>query len=222
MESVYKIIRALYDLLIDIVFPEKCIVCNIRGLVICDKCSLNFRKTERKTANNIYACYDYRDPAIKNAIWKLKYHHRGHIGARLGQLIYQEFVEDISEIKQYIGNKIIVIPVPISKSKIKKRGYNQAKYIAKGFCDSNKDSFELRGDLVIKVKDTLPQAKISNRNRRLNNVKGVFSISDESFVRGKTFIIIDDVTTTGSTFLEITKVLKNTGARKVICFAVAH
>ena len=82
--------------------------------------------------------------------------------------------------------------------------------------------FELKNHIVFKKIDTLPQAKITNRKRRLENVRGVFDIKNPENIKGKTIIIIDDVTTTGGTILEIMKILKKSGAKKVIGFAVAH
>ncbi len=223
MESSINLIKKPIRFLVDLILPEKCISCNSKGQIICNNCVLKLRKTERETLNHIYACYDYRDPLIKRAIWELKYHRRSHIGEKLGQLLYEEFTEDLSEINQYLNNQpIYVIPIPISKDRLRKRGYNQAKTIASAFCDCNKKSLVLITDLVLKIKQTTPQAKIANRTHRLNNVKGVFKVANEEFVRGKTFIIIDDVTTTGATFLEVTKILKEGGAKKVLCFAVAH
>lgn len=211
------------NFLTDLILPEKCISCNLKGLVICNNCVLKLRKAERETASYIYACYDYRDPIIKRAIWELKYHKRRNIGEKLGKLLYEEFVEDISEIHQYLNNQpIYVIPIPISKDRLRSRGYNQAKTIANAFCNCDKKSLVLIDDFILKIKQTTPQAKISNRTRRLNNVIGVFKITNEKFVKGKTFIVIDDVTTTGATFLEITKILKEGGAKKVLSFAVAH
>ncbi len=74
----------------------------------------------------------------------------------------------------------------------------------------------------IKNKNTIPQARLTNRNKRLQNIKGAFSIINTNIIKGKTVIIIDDVTTTGGTMLEIIKILKKSGAKKVIGFAVAH
>ncbi|MEK7106073.1 MAG: phosphoribosyltransferase family protein, partial [Patescibacteria group bacterium] len=64
--------------------------------------------------------------------------------------------------------------------------------------------------------------RITNRNERLKNVKGVFEIKNPEVVKGRTIIIIDDVTTTGGTIKEILKLLKNSGAKKAVGFTVAH
>jgi len=174
--------------------------------------------------NNIYAIYDYRDPLIKKAIWNLKYYHKLNLGNKLGKLLYENLLEELSEMKTFTsGNPIYVVPVPISKSRMKNRGYNQAEIIAKGFFISgDKETLQFRKDIIYKKFDTKPQARIANRKDRLNNVRGVFDIRSKDDISGKSFIVIDDVTTTGGTINEIIKILKKNGAKKVVGFAVAH
>lgn len=170
------------------------------------------------------AVFDYRNEIIKKAIWELKYYHKRYLGEKLGQLLYEFLIEDIGDMKMYVpGRSIFVIPVPTSTKKTKSRGYNQALAIAKGFCGSAPTkTFELKDKVVIKKIDTLPQAKISNRKRRLENVRGVFEVKNKEIVKDRTIIVIDDVTTTGGTINEIMKILKKSGAKKVVGFAVAH
>jgi len=217
----FKIIR---NFLLDILFPTKCLGCQIKSEILCDNCIQKIHLAERETDENILAVFDYRDVLMKKAIWELKYHHKRYLGEKLGQLLYEFLIEDISDIKISVsGRSIYVIPVPISNKKRKKRGYNQALAIAKGFCTStNAGVFELKNNLVIKKIDTLPQAKITSRKRRLENIRGVFEVKNKEIIKGRTIIIIDDVTTTGGTINEIIKILKKAGAKKVIGFAVAH
>lgn len=219
-----QIIKFTKNFLLDICFPSKCIGCKTKNEILCDKCIINIQLAERETEKNILAVFDYRDLLIKKAIWELKYHHKRYLGEKLGQLLYEYLIEDIAELKMEVpGRSIYVIPVPISNKKTKLRGYNQALFIAKGFCSCvNDKTFEIKNNIILKKKETLPQAKITNRKRRLENIKGVFRIKDETIVKGRTFIIIDDVTTTGGTIVEIMKLLKKAGAKKVMGFTVAH
>jgi ComF family protein len=126
--------------------------------------------------------------------------------------------------KMYVPERsIFVVPVPISNTKLRIRGYNQSCTIAKAFCDcADKGVFELKDNVIFKKIETTPQAKISNRKQRLENIRGVFEIKNSRIVKGRTIIIIDDVTTTGGTLNEIIRVLKKAGAKKVVGFAIAH
>jgi ComF family protein len=201
--------------------------CDNRGAILCDNCIASVRRAERETDSHIIAGYDYRDPLIKKAVWNLKYYRRIHLGNKLGVMLYDVLLEDISDMREYAkGQPIYVIPVPLSKSRQKVRGYNQADRIARSFCSiGNRDSetiFELQNDVVMKKTNTLPQARIANRNERLSNIKGAFEVKNQAQISGRTIIVIDDVTTTGGTLLEIIKILKKAGAKKVVGFAVAH
>ena len=222
--NIHSYLKITKDFILDSLFPTKCLGCQARNEILCNNCVYKIRPAERETPEKILAVFDYRDLVIKKAIWELKYHHKRYIGEKLGQLLYEFLIEDISEIRTYAsGQPVYVIPVPISRKKTKIRGYNQANTIAKSFCDSSPlKIFELKNHIVFKKIDTLPQAKITNRKRRLENVRGVFDIKNPENIKGKTIIIIDDVTTTGGTILEIMKILKKSGAKKVIGFAVAH
>ena len=133
-------------------------------------------------------------------------------------------MEEISDIRILAkGQSILVIPVPLSRKRARARGYNQAKAIAENFCDYDDEKvFELKNNIVIKKVDTEPQARISNRNSRLKNVRGAFEIIKPDIVKGRIVIVIDDVTTTGATMSEIMKIIKVSGAKKVLGFAIAH
>jgi competence protein ComFC len=184
---------------------------------------VNLRKVEREIKSGILACYDYRDPVIKGAIWRLKYYRSKYLGAHLGSLLYQGMIEDVSDIHiLHSGRPILVVPTPISKGRQRERGYNQALAIAQGFCASDPLVFELRSDIVSKKTNTLPQARIKDRRERLRNIQGAFEVAHTSEIRGRIMIVIDDVTTTGATMNELKKILKTSGARKVIGMALAH
>lgn len=222
--KLYPSVLQIKNFLLDMLFPIKCLGCEIKDEVLCNNCISKIRLAERETDKNIIALFDYRDPLVKKIIWELKYHHKRYLGEKLGLLLYEFLIEDISDMRIDVsGRSIFVIPVPISNKKRKVRGYNQALTIAKGFChQAEAGVFELKDKVIFKKIDTLPQAKITNRKRRLENIRGVFDIKNAEVVKGRTIIVIDDVTTTGGTIMEVMKILKKAGAKKVVGFAVAH
>lgn len=222
--AVIKSVEYIKNLLLNILFPVRCSGCGLKDKVFCDNCITATRLAERETERDIIALFDYRDPIIKKAIWELKYHKKRYLGERLGEILYDNLIEEVSGIKSgFVDRALVVIPVPISKNKTRTRGYNQAFHIAKGFCNKEgKKVFELRNDIIYRKVDTLPQARITNRKRRLENVRGVFNIKNEEDIKSRTIIVIDDVTTTGGTINEIVKILKKSGAKKVVGFTVAH
>lgn len=224
MELGFSYIKSITNWVLDVLFPENCLGCHKKGIILCNKCIPTIRSAERETSSGIMAAYDYRDPLIKKAIWNLKYYKRRHLGKKLGEMLYEEFLEEVSDIRTLAkGQSIYIVPVPLSRTRRKMRGYNQAEVIARGFCEyGEKGVFKLQSDIILKKVDTLPQARITNRVTRLRNIHNAFKITNPDLIRGKIIIIIDDVTTTGGTITEIIKLLKSSGAKKVIGFAVAH
>jgi len=213
----------LYKFIIDILFPTKCISCKKSGNYICDDCMPPYTRRDIEERDNIDACFDYRNPVVKKAIWDLKYYNKKYASEVLGLQMYEYLKEDISELRTlHNGESIFVVPVPLSRQRLLERGYNQAECLASAFVNSSPDIFTLQKDLIIKKIHTGPQARINNKNKRLRNIRGAFRLKDGVDIKNKIIFVIDDVTTTGGTLSEIIKILKKAGARKVRGIAVAH
>ncbi len=217
-------LSSVYNFIVDILFPLKCISCKRTGFYLCDECTPTPHRREIEDSEDIDACFDYRDPLIKKVIWDLKYYNKKHASDVLGKNLYEYTKEDISELRTlHNGEPFIVIPVPLSSERRRERGYNQAEHIARAFIKNcNEDIFELRTDIVSKTKDTGHQARIHNKKIRLRNMIGAFSLDKNKNVKNRIVFVIDDVTTTGATLNEIIKLLKKAGAREIRGLAVAH
>lgn len=218
------VINSIKKIILNLLFPIKCIGCKKDGEILCDMCLTQIQNAERETEREILAVFDYRNDLIKKAIWELKYHHKKYIGERLGEILYESLIEEISSLRNFsLGEKIIIIPVPVSNKKQQTRGYNQSFSIALGFLKrDNYKNFQIENNLVSRIKDNIPQARLSNRKDRLQNIKGAFEIKDKNTIKNRIVVIIDDVTTTGGTINEIIKLSKEKGAKKVIGFTIAH
>ena len=116
---------------------------------------------------------------------------------------------------------MLIVSIPISKNKLKKRGYNQAKLIARHLFNSQTDA--IWGDSILsKIKETVSQVEIKEKEKRLANIAGSFRVDKPELVKGKKIILIDDVFTTGATINEAKKVLKKAGAKKVVGVVLAR
>lgn len=236
-----------FNTILDIVFPAKCISCGKNGESFCIKCLSDSPPAERESAKWVFSIYDYRHPPIKKALWLLKYKGKKRLAKSFAEVIYDKILEELSDLSLLENfNNIILIPIPLSKKRLKERGYNQAELICKELIRLSKTNhltpppaplsilewrgaggevFTLENDILIKTKETKRQAHIENRKKRLENILGSFSVNNEkqnAKLKNKNIILIDDITTTGATLNEARKILKNAGVRKVIAFTVAH
>lgn len=108
----------------------------------------------------------------------------------------------------------ILVPVPIHRLRMIKRGYNQAALIAEHL--NKLLQLELREDVLVRTKNTVVQNKLNDKDRR-KNVTGAFKIQ-KNVVQCKKVILVDDIYTTGSTINSCARILKEAGASQV--FAV--
>lgn len=215
----------ILDTILNIVFPVNCVSCGKDGSDLCIKCLSNSPPAERESANWIFPLFDYRHPPIKKSIWLLKYKGKKRLANVFAEILYGRMIEELSELS--IMNNFrepILIPIPLSKRRYRERGYNQAELICKKLMeiDEKNNNFSLEKNVLEKIKETEHQANIKERRDRLKNLSDSFAVKNPELIKNKNIILIDDVLTTGATLTEAKKILKNSGARKVIAFTVAH
>jgi ComF family protein len=222
------------DNVLNLVFPAKCIICGKNGIDLCLTCLSDAPEAERESAKWIFPLYDYRHPSIKKSLWLLKYKGKKRLAKIFAGAMYDKIMEELSELSLMENfTEPILIPVPLSSKRYRERGYNQAELICKELIKIDSDihlrhgvNMQLEKNILIKPKDTEHQARIKDRSVRLKNLAGTFAIKNigenTNSIKGKNIILIDDITTTGATLNEARKILKQSGARKVIAFTVAH
>lgn len=221
-----KTILSLYEALLNTLFPEKCIVCSIKGVSLCDKCAESLPRTEANSLwkKDVYPVFDYKNSSVKRAIWMLKYKGIRTIARALARVIYDEVFEELENKALFHGFRDpLLIPLPLSERRRRERGFNQAEYLAEELAaHAGQGVFILSPLILFKIKDTPSQTSLKNRSERLKNVRDCFAVKVKELVKGKNIILIDDVVTTGATIHEARKALKYAGARKVIAIVVAH
>jgi ComF family protein len=123
----------------------------------------------------------------------------------------------------------ILIPIPLTRERRHERGFNQNELVIKEtiLADVGKNSdgsknFSFSFDVLAKTRHTVPQSSVKNRAERLKNLSDCFSVPHSELVHGKNIILIDDVTTTGSTLAEARTVLLKAGAKSVRAVVIAH
>jgi ComF family protein len=114
-----------------------------------------------------------------------------------------------------------VIPVPLHKSRRRKREYNQSGIIARKIAEILKS--EYISDSVFRVRSTRQQAKIRDDDKRWKNVRDAFSISEKKFdFEGKRVLIVDDIVTTGATIYEVSRPIREQKPEMLDVFSLAY
>lgn len=164
-----------------------------------------------KTVEAAVACFHYNRQSRYSEILKdIKYRNRPD----MGRFLARQFASRIADYGFFNGIDMIV-PVPLHKSKLRRRGYNQSLYIAKGISDVTGLEVE---EALQAVKPHSTQTHMSPEERR-RNVEGVFAADDN--VRGKKLLLVDDVITTGATLTVCCDVLEAAGAVSVKILSLA-
>lgn len=209
---------------LDFLLPESCVGCNTAGTVLCKNCLRNIPPPPPSELKYITSLFDYRNGTIRKALWALKYRGGRRMGKMLGGVMYSKITK-IVEREQMTNSfqKVILIPIPLSKKRLEERGFNQSEVLAEelSYRDQGK-SFTLETSVLYRTRDTGSQALIKDRTARINNVKRCFAVRNTNKILGKNIILIDDITTTGATLEEARKVLVDNGARRVIAVTVGH
>ena len=213
--------------ILDIVFPAKCMLCGKDGADLCLDCLRDAPAAERESAKWIFPLYDYRHPSIKKSLWLLKYKGKKRLAKLFAEIVYDKILEELSELSVMENfTEPILIPIPLSPKRRRERGFNQAELICRELIKINnlRDSVDMKLETgaLVKPKDTEHQARIKDRRERLKNIIGSFAVKNDARIKNKNIILIDDITTTGATLAEAKKVLRQSGARKIIAFTVAH
>lgn len=205
--------NALFQFILDVLFPKYCVTCGTEGEYLCQSCLTKaqspfpvFDKNK-----NIVAAGSYQNYYLKEIIHHLKYQFIKDLTAPLAKLIIKSL--ELKFNKDFFNNQNIVLtPVPLHPKKLRQRGFNQAELLA----NLIGKHFNLNTKLVLKkIRSTKPQMTIEEKNERLENLKNAFICVDENSIVGKTVFLIDDVMTTGATLEECGRVLKQAGAKKI-------
>jgi ComF family protein len=154
----------------------------------------------------------YRGP-VRALLHQFKYSEGTYLAADLGRLLAA-----CVEAHYDPGLVDLVAFVPLFHRRERERSYNQSRLLAAEL-GKRFDRPVLRG--MRRVRDTGTQTRLHMAGR-IENVKGAFVVTEPSWVRGKTILLVDDVMTTGATVGEAASALKRAGAWRVLVATVAR
>ena len=215
--------------LFDFFLPRFCPGCNkklsskeqpvcsecISSILIADDFRLQFEYDKKfateKIIKDFYARYVFEtDKTLQDIIHALKYKKQFKLGTFLGEILS----EGVMNLNWQFD---LIVPVPIHPLKKAERGYNQSDYIVKGLSKSLDIPYSTK--LLKRTKHTESQTHLS-MTERAKNVANAFKVKNPELIKGKSFMLVDDVITTGATTQECGRALVSSGAKTVYACSV--
>ena len=204
-------------------FPQVCGICgklNEDGL--CNKCKINLeelaengilnQELEGMLFNELIYIFKY-EGLIRKLILDYKFHEKPYI-----YVCFVNFILKNKKIFEKLQSYDTIIPVPISKKRMKERGYNQSLLIAKNL--SKELNISLQVNCLLKTKNIIEQSKL-NKEQRKENIQNVYELKNGEILNNKQILLIDDIYTTGSTVNECSKILQQAKPEKIDVLVVA-
>ena len=212
----------LLNWLLDLVYPPRCAFCRrllpdgVRGVCrFCEK-KLPFVPPDGQVQSfrNVDKCLSplYYEGSVRESLHRYKF---SSLTAYAD--IYSEFMGKCID-ENGISCDIITW-IPLSRRRLRKRGYDQAELLARLI--AKRQGFHCVR-LLKKLRNNPPQSGTGSPEKRRANVNGIYSCIKPDLVKEKTILLIDDIVTTGATLSEAAGVLKKAGAAAVYCAAVAR
>ena len=178
-----------------------------RSLEYCEDCEETGKNRFFSAGRGIYLY----DGVMREVMYRFKYKNKRYYAdyfARQARRLYQRWINDIAP--------DIILPVPMYRGKMRKRGYDQAKCFATAL--SKVFDIKVGKGILSRVRSTKPQKGLSGAQRRLN-LKNAFHVRG-NLVQSQRILLVDDIYTTGSTVDAAAEALKNAGAASVCCMYI--
>jgi ComF family protein len=209
--------RSIFTPLLDSFLHSRCPLCERSGNpILCQYCHRQLESCARIEPGRdwptdpelpVFAWGDYRG-TIKQAIAKLKYQGDRSIAIVLADALAEAWLQSPIRPQQ----KLTVIPIPLHRDKLARRGFNQSELIARRFCQLTGNRLDLS---LVRIRDTEAQFNLSKADR-WQNLQGAFQIGAKSSLKtGDIILLLDDIYTTGATAKSARATLHTIGIKTI-------
>lgn len=242
--KLHAVLSLIRDSVSSVVFPDVCYFCgsihDSKESVICGECRDSIRLVAKpfcsvcgvpipilgnSTSNVCGSClshppvYDkarygvYYEQRPRESITKFKFNASLFNVRPISELLIESFNRHYAN-----DNLDAILPIPVHKRRLISRGFNQVVALAKKLSDAT--GIPLDRTTLIKIRNTVPQVGLP-RSKRIMNLRNVFRVSRPEKIANRRILIIDDVSTTGTTVSEAARTVKKAGAAYVAILVLA-
>lgn len=230
--------KDISKLLLDTLFPISCLDCGVEGSYLCPACQdrLNLNPEQicivckkpslaglthpkcqsPHTADQLICVYDYNNEIVSKLIIRGKYYFIPDIFRLFGEIMAPRLKADYPSSTK--SGEAILTPIPLHRWRQRWRGFNQAEVLSQSLAEN----LNLETLPLLKRSKFTKTQKDLKKDERQKNTANAFCLLPKVSLKNRRIILIDDVTTTGSTLLEAAKVLKRNGAGKITCLTIAR
>lgn len=209
----------IVELLLDILFPRRCIFCrkvlSKEETDLCHNCRAETQIVGKQNKSIPFIagwlCVWYYKDNVRNSILRFKFYNARSYATYYAKALAMRLLEEQVEFD-------ILSYVPTGWLRKFFRGYDQVVLLAEAV---GKELSTPVIPTLVKVRQVAPQSRIKRPSARRANILGAYKAVNMDVFRGKRILLLDDIITTGSTSSECAKTLLTAGAKEVFCGAIA-
>jgi ComF family protein len=208
-------LRYLLYFLVDIVFPPRITQLAVRAASIAAPLTLLEPRMLKIDDLVVITLLPYREALVQALIIEAKYENNYKAREILGKALSAYIKEWCVEHPERTAR---IVPLPLGKKRKKERGYNQVEAVAR--CAQRDIPFTLLPQALSRSRDTAPQTSLGREARKSNMIEAF--IASTPLNPAYTYILLDDVLTTGATLSAAHDALEKAGATDILVLALAH
>jgi ComF family protein len=211
-------------LAVDLFYPPRCALCERFGALLCTGCLDSMPRADGLRCSVCWlplrgdgACYQCQEGPRAFTALRSAFRYEG----KARELVHGFKFRDLSSLSEVMAAEMsplvdrqtdVIVPVPLSGSRQRERGYNQSRLLARALSTSLQLPL---ADALKRTRSSRPQTRSFSREERRQNVEGAFSVRRPGIVTGLRVLLVDDVATTGATLDACARALLAAGALEV-------